>query len=485
MKLNWSVLNLLLTVGLAGCGSEQFGSTPQSQSNPIKNQEVLETSSCSTYTLVKPKVDILYVVDNSFSTVYMGPEIKNSIKKTVDSISQQFDYRVIGTKLLSNNHQDYQVLTNSTDLTGLPPAPKRITNSNQFDFFNSPAEGTESGLNRVYSFMNAHKDGLFRKGAYHLVILISNGADQTVEESYPYPSTTQPKIFCADNPKPQYSCTGQTVFDQRKASLLNLKSALQSQQFRLFAVTAATGCKKEGFKPSEESYRKMAQHLYAESGASDSATEDRFDLCGSGTLSSIFASVNSSIQQVEVPHVYRYWPITFANDNDSASLNPADMQVIKYNNNGTQQVLSHNTHWTTYVHSGSSNLNTRELPTPGEPAPGKHFVRFKDNSLITYPDCVLIKSHTKKEYFGLIALNKRPIVSSIIVKINGIDVPKSDTDGWSYSDASQPMTTDTKVYPNGNADQQPVIKSGFMIKLNGRHYESGDKVDVYYLPASI
>src|SRR5690606_20929556 len=140
-----------------------------------------------------------------------------------------------------------------------------------------------------------------------------------------------------------------------------------------------------------------------------------------------------------------------------------DLQVIKYHPNGTQQVLTHGTQWIVKENPNyPGELNTRIQPSPGEPASTKYFVEFKSGHYLTHPACVLIKSNTKKEFFNWIALNKRPVESSIIVKINGIDVPKSSTSGWSYSEAGQPLSQNIKctsaTHPgeaHSNANNEP------------------------------
>jgi hypothetical protein len=474
MKTYWSAIFPLLFLILSGCGSEEFGSTPQTESKQANPVQRFEQLSCSTYTLIKPKVDILYVVDNSTSTYYVANDIKNAIKNTVDSISKEFDYRVIGTPLLhvdSTPFNDYQVLTNSQDPLSSEAVSRKIISSSELNFFsNTVTDVPEAGLRRVVEFINANlNSGLFRQNAYLLVVLISNGRDHEVEYD-PY----------GNGQTLQYT----DIFNARKNSFDYIKSHFNSEQLRLFSVTTKPGCTKSGWLPSQKSYIQMSEELYTASGATDSNTsKDSYDLCGSG-LSNIFTAVNNSIKQVVVPHSYRYWPLTFAKDTDTLN-SFGEIEVFKVSNNSAPQKMATRT-WSYYENTSGSPLPVRELPTVGEPRAGKHFVRFTDGNLITYPDCVQVRSVSRTEYFGYVVLPKEPQQNSIVLRINGQQIPQSSTNGWSY--VGNRLNQNIKMaYPNAGDQYPAVYKSGFMIQLNGsrNYYKSGDNVEAHYLPAGI
>lgn len=501
MKMIWSACFTLLLFVLAGCGAEQFGTIPQSQKSTADAIRTFEQLSCSSYTLIKPKVDILYVVDNSDSTVYLGDDIKNALKNTVDSISKDFDFRVIGTPLIAtpNGNEDYQVLTNSQDSLSAQSAGHKIISSSEFNFFSNRVNGAEKGLDRVQSFVNAHiSDGLFRKGAYLLIVVISNGRDTDIEVDAGFGNgeTTQNASVYNDRkskfiPASSSSTTGSagsghTAQAAPTPSGTSLKEKLSSQQLRLFSVTARTSnCNgNSGWLSSMKSYVQMSKDLYLNSGATDQGSAvwpDNYDLC-TGGLSNVFTAVNNSIKQVVVPHTYKYWPITFANDNETVSL--ADTKVFKVSGNSAPvEILSNNgANWSLFTNPNypSQPLNTRELPTAGEPVSGKYFVEFKSGSKITYPDCVMVKSVSRTEYFGWIVLPQEPKPETIIVRING------KTPSFTYK-GYQGDTNLKMPYPHAGDELPAVMKSGFMIQLNGpdNYYKSGDNVEVYYLPAGI
>lgn len=471
MKTYWSALLPLFFLILTGCGSEEFGSTPQTKTDsasPIKQYEQL---SCSTYTLIKPKVDILYVVDNSTSTHHMANDIKTSIRNTVNTISKEFDYRVIGTALIPNSSDnnpfdDYQVLTNSTDPLSPEASSRKIISSSELNFFNSTENGTEAGLRRIIEFMS-YNTGLFRQDAYQLIILISNGRDTEIETAIHTNGETSTNI---------------TVYNERLNSLKYLKNQLNSQQFRLFSVTADRSCTKSGWLSSDKSYKQMSADLYNISGATDSnSNKDWYNLCSTG-LSTIFTAVNNSIKQVILPHEYRYWPLTFASDSDTRN-SFGEIEVFKVSKNSAP-VLMPGSSWSYYENTSGQPLNVREKPTVGEPRAGKHFIKFTDR--IVYPDCVQVRSVSRTEYFGYVVLPKEPQQNSIVLRINGKDVPKSTTNGWSY--VGNRLNQNIKMaYPKAGDQFPAVYKSGFMIQLNGsaNYYKSGDNVEAHYLPAGI
>jgi hypothetical protein len=484
MKIYWSAFLLsMLLLSFIGCSKEQFGSTPSTAKkavDPIRSFEYRR--SCSeNYTLIKPKVDILYVVDNSASVSYLQNDIRSAITNTVNSISSQFDYRVIGTNLInpksdSTPFNDFQVLTNSSDLQGIPADSRRISSSSSFDFFSRMVDGShlEQGLSRVYDFINNNKQsGLFREQTHLIVVLISNGRDTDVETALFSNGQTQQD---AD------------AYNQRLTKLKSLKSELKLHQLRLFSIVAKgakTGNCSSGWLSSEKSYEQASRDIYQFSGASDSSSSDSYDLCPQGGgLGQVYTGVNNSIRQVVLPHTYKYWPITFAENNETVDFN--QIEVFK-ESNGSSSLMAKSS-WSYYENKTSSAVNIRIEPTVGEPINGRHFIEFNSSSYIKYPDCVVIRSKSRVEYFGYVVLPQAPKPQSIVLRINGVTIPQSATNGWSYSSSGQPMTRNTKVaHPNPGDENPPVIKTGFMIQLHGTNnfFRSGDNVEVYYDAAGI
>jgi hypothetical protein len=477
MKTQWSVFLPLLLLFLAvGCGSENFGTTSKTTKQSPDALRTYAHNACSTMTLVKPKVDVLYLVDNSSSTYYIASDIKTALGNTVTGLSSAFDYRVIGTPLLetANGNADFQVMTNSSDIAGIPSDSRLISSAGSFDFFSrSPVSGVERGLARAASFIDHHKSSLIRSNAYLIVVLISNGRDMDVEEDQGF-----------GNGETRFNSAN---YNARLASLRTLRSTLGASQLRLFSVTAKSVCA-TGYRTALKSYVKMSTDLYNDALARDNNSAlDSYDLCSAGGVRGIFSAINNSIQQVVLPHEYRYWPITFAENNELVSLN--EIRVQRISPNGSSVTLTRDTDWV-YVDQGSAQtVDLREgpnpVPGPGEPYTGRHLISF--TSPVTYPDCVLVTSVSRTEYFGFVILPQKPKIDTVSVRINGRTIPKSTTNGWSDLTASVSTRNIKVAYPAAGDENPPVIRTGFMLQLNGtaNYYKSGDSIEVNYLPAGI
>ncbi len=456
---NLSLVSLLLLFTLISCGKEQFGSTPTSSSEVANGVQSYEKLSCASSTLVKPAVDIIYVVDNSTSTNYITSNIKTAIQNTINSVSQQFDYRVIGVPLISTSMTDFQVLASNPDtISGY--SSNKISSSSQFTFFQTTANGLEKGFSRVYSFANHHKNGLLRTGAHTIVVLISNGVDSD--------TTSQTSTG--------YTYINTEAYGTKLNQMSTLKATLGSLQFRFMSVVShspSPTCSVGGSLAGTV-YKNMSKDLYDGSGASDSPTyKDSYDLCNNG-FSALFTGINSSINQVLLAHTYNYWPITLT----SGTLDPSTLQVYKQSGSTSTQLIL-GTDWS---YEASYSGNSRILPTPGEPISGKAIKFLSSDKYITYPDCVVIKASNYVEYFQYIVLPRAAVASTIVVRINGTIL---DSSKWEYVGlVGTPINI--KVAFNGAPATPAVNKSGYMIRvLSPSYYKSGDNVEVFYQPDAI
>jgi|GEM_PF-1348604 len=476
---------ILILIIITGCSKEQFGTTPQSSTQEMSGLQSFQSSDCIDPIQDDPAVDILYAVDNSTSTgiQYLSSDIKNAISRTVNSISGNFDYRVVGINLIpdandSNPNDDYQVLTNSTkDSVGLPIDGRRISSPNFFDFFQNQTNGNgERGLSRIYNFVYANRNGLFRNKANLIIVLVSNGRDIDVEADAGFQNGE--------------STFNSTNYNTRKIDILSLKNAMNLTQLRFFSITAHTHACVSGWNSSLRSYKKMSNDIYLASGATDSPSSmDSYDLCPSGGgFTNVYAGVNQSITPTITQRTYRFWPITFATANENI-LSFDNIQVIKNNPITGSKITVPNSQWSLFKNTNSTPVNLQILPTVGIPYSGVHFVQFQSGSEVKSPECVIIRSTSKTEYFGYVTLATKPVESTILLRINNVSIPQSSSNGWTFMGGT-PITQNIKVVnPNDAASSEnpPVIQSGFMLKLNGadNFYKSGDKVHLDYTPAGI
>jgi hypothetical protein len=475
-----SIMTLLMTLTgfLSGCGKESFTSVPRSQSNTANSIETFEQLTCSNHSLVKPPVDILYVVDNSSSSSYLTQDLKNQIANTINTISSEFDYHVLVAPLLAvpgeANLTSFQLVTSS--LNGLVnPNSLNIKSPSQVQFFSTvTGNNQEHGFKRIKDIINANRtNGIFRQKAYTMVVMISNGDDTEVTQSVggyqvPDPAKIQAYKTLFEQYTKKYA---DTVTNQSVKNGL-----LQAEKFRLFSVVTHTACL-AGAK-ANQFYKDMSLHLYGYSNSNDQAgrsTPDSYDMC-TGAYATLFEGINNSIKQFILGHKYDYWLIT---NNTAANIDVNDIQVFKVKATGAQVAIApSNSNGFVYV-GARTNQNTRYEPTPGEPATGL-MIQLFGSARVEYPDCMVVKTRTPTEYFGFIVLAQEPKVESIVVRVRGQNVPQGGANGWEYQGFSELQNIKIPG-PNGEPNTPALLKTGYFIKLNGSSiYSSGDTVEVYF-----
>src|SRR3989338_1519955 len=97
-------LFLLLATLLLSCNKEAVA--PSKLSQPTYHAEGLHINvsvNCGLYTQIQPKVDVLFVWDNSPSSLLMNEDTKASLRKTIGLISQAFDYHIVIAPLYQVN----------------------------------------------------------------------------------------------------------------------------------------------------------------------------------------------------------------------------------------------------------------------------------------------------------------------------------------------------------------------------------------------
>jgi len=476
---------IALSLGLVGaCSKEQFAGTPQTQSFTANHVEVYQNQTCAGHTLIKPPVDILYVVDNSLSAGLLTSSVKEQVRQTVQAVSQEFNYRILIAPLFPvrgspMGENSLPVITN--DATGIGKGT--IINPDALDiaaFFSSTGGATsEAGFDRAVTVIDNYRSPgqVFRQGAHTIVVLVSNGDDTTVL-----------------NISGGSVSFNTTLFNQKVAAFNALKTNLNAQQLRFFSVVANSACQ-SGYKHGL-AYRRMSCSLYAGSGATDQAgrygptacgdlavpenftayspaTPDSYDLCSSA-YTAMYAGVNASIRQEVLDHRYDYWPVTTTT---TASINTSDIEVFKIAANGTTTAVPQSPSDGFQYVGALTNQNTRYFPSAGEPASGL-FIRLFGNARVTYPECLVLRTSSPIETYQYVVLPTEPQTSTLIVRVRGAAVSQGGANGWTY----EGFKTNQNIKQSGT----PLLKTGYFVKLNGTStYVSGDTVETFYTPAPI
>tara|TARA_B100001971_G_scaffold215195_1_gene260317 strand:- start:145047 stop:146441 length:1395 start_codon:yes stop_codon:yes gene_type:complete len=458
------ILTLLALTMLISCGEEVLTQNTLSTSFKATDLEAFEYTTCAASRFTKPPVDILFVVDNSGSTLQSSfQQIKSQIASTVSTISNEFDYHVYiaplnSTTTSSSEINNYPLLASDpSSVSGL-----NLVNIDQISastFFSQASGGSqETGFSRAYNVINANRNnGIFRSNANTIVVMISNGDDTEAVTNI-----GGNKVF------------DQNKFNQLKQNFINLSNSMSTDSFRFISLVPHSNC--NGWS-TLGNYRRMSQELYDHySQSDDPSMKNSRDLC-SGNYASLFSVVNNSIRANLVGHSYNYWKISNASE---ADIQDDDITVIKIDSNGNESNISPGTvNGFEYI-GHRTNQNTRYAPDVGEPATGL-MIKLNGNARLDYPECIRAKTRTPTEFYGYIPLPREPDLATISVSINGTKYDQSSTNGWTYVGWSP--SRNIKISHQGASDQPPVYKSGYFLELHGNAiFTNGDSIKIYYKP---
>jgi len=472
MKKN--ILLILTLLMMFSCGEEILTTGAQSGSTEVGSQQVTNLQNCAQMQLDKPPVDILYVLDNSGSTVSKDfQSIKSGITNTINSISNEFDYHIYITPLIGRSSTPitkYPLVVNDT--TSLPSTNqlniRTIDSLSKNDFFPQPSGGQrEIGFERSYDIITSNRsNGIFRSNAHTIVVLVSTEDDDGGI------------TYVGGNPSPY----NQNYFNARRNQFLSLKnSPMNAETFRFISVVPFTNNCKTNYRRGNK-YIEMSQAIYntlAPQYKNDPARDTK-NLC-SNDINGIFTSVNTAIRSVVTGHKYDHWLIS--NATNGSQIQEDDITLTKVLSNGSQVNIPRSSSNGFRYLGYRSNQNTRYSPTVGAPVSGL-VVRLNGNARVNYPECVIAQTKSPIEYYGWAVIQRQPIQSSIVVKVNGNTINKSNSNGWSYSGYFD--SKNIKINHNGASNQPGVFKSGYFIQLHGSAIVSnGDLVEVFFTPAPI
>ncbi len=517
-----------LTFGLSSCGEESFSTKSKSDGLVTSSVTTNSTSSCASFTLVKPKVDFLFLWDNSTSTIFINDDTKEALAQVVENISDRFDFHIMLAPLVvdSGKSLNYQakLIASSTDgLSGdaISLMIPSSSASSALSSFDAAGGSLESGVSRSVNLIkNNISNGVFRGGSYLYVVVMSNQDDNSWSEGQSYVAESDrteyidaqvKKLLCLRGnylPSDGSKCTG---------------SNLNSTQLRFMNITSfessSSSCSGVSSVTKGVTYQSVSKQVYSapyrywtdlnSNGQLDLSSEitgsdfnrhidqddrsdglyDSYNICSRSSFSTIFDGINSSINQAIVAHKYDYWPVATSG---AATIDPEEIQVLKDGSSISrlsEPVTSSSASGFTFTNS-IQTVDTRYEPTSGESFTG-YVVKLYGSARVTYPECIQVKTQTPKEYYGYINLSSKPVESSIVVKINGSQIAQSTINGWellkSNGTAQYFTTKNIKITsPTDYSEASPAVnKTGYMLKLYGSAvYSNGAAVEVFYDPAS-
>lgn len=486
---------------VASCAEEQFAPPRQDEStraNPVINSS---STSCSSFTLIKPKVDFLFLWDNSTSSVFINSQTKAALNDTIDLISSRFDYHIMLAPLVVNSSNvNYEAKLVSDTPVGLSSSAlsmkiDRTYASAYLESFSAASGSYEEGVKRSVDLIKSNiSNGIFRPNSNIIIVVMSN-QDDSSWHNYPvaasdrnnYVNEQAHKLLCLRGNYSSSGCTG---------------TNLNSLQMRFMSITAfnpqGTSCGGISSWKQGQTYQDMSRKIYL-TGYTNGAQQsdpitggygdyDSYDLCSQNNFLHIFDGINSSINSTLVRHKYDRWPVA---SSGSSQIDPNEVSVYK---DGQQLTRLYPP-----VPSGSNGFsfdnvvqtrNTRYSPSAGESFTG-YMVKLYGNGRVTYPECMVVKTQTPKEYFGYVQVQSKPLESSITLKINGVTIPQSSSNGWQllksgsspryYSSLNIKITSPS----NFNPGYPSVNKSGYFLKLNGSAvYSNGAQIELSYDPGA-
>ncbi len=384
-NLLWSMW-LISLVFISSCGKEEFA-TPKVRDQQSTGPIVYKTTDlCTGHSLVKPKVDFLFLWDNSSSQLFVTAATKQALNNTINYISGQFDYHVLLAPLMKSTGTDQMYLVVDNE-TGLSTAAKSLVvpQNTATDVINFPFVGgaREDGAARVIQLIQDNiANGIFRSKANTIVVLMSNGDDNSF-----VPAGGIITGVDRDN-----------YINQKVNELSTLSnSTLNAAVFRFISLVAFSVCG-TGYQENYV-YKNLAKNVYGNylaklpasslstgNDQKDKTWPDSYDICATD-FAHLFDGINNSITAVLVGHAYDYWPI---GNNTEPDFDPGHIQAKKKYAN--VELIQNEPNGFTYV-GYRENQNTRYLPEPGEPYTGL-LIKLNGTGVVQYPECLIVTTQT-------------------------------------------------------------------------------------------
>ena len=494
---------------LSSCAKEEFASNKGKQSTSVSEAITTSAKLCAQSTLISPQVDILMLWDNTSSFNFVTSATKSSMSNLISSVSENFDYHILSAPLVpvnggakSSGLYEAQLVAKTT--TGITGNAFNILRTKEnaiasLGFTKSSEGGSESGIDRAYNLITANRsNGIFRPGAYTIVVIISNEDDKACSMD---DETNPNNVICsspADYNRYLAPRINRFLTLRGNSSVNPLPNNLNSSMMRFINISPLTSCASGNYKMNYM-YRAMAKTMYEAPYTNGWPTSndhlspdlpgypDSYNLC-SLDFSHIFDGVNTAIKQTLLKHKYDYWPIAAS----TASVDPDTVRVVRSDGKILTNRLVDNSASAGFevMLDGDGNVanltaqNTRYEPTPGEPFTGKMIRLFgnEGNDKVVYPDCLTVTYTEVKSTIGYIYLKYGEPTTDIEVTINGTKVPKSSSDGWDYMGLL--YTDSPNIDKNYKIVGMPAgTSSGYFLRLNGiwkKQNNTALNVEVYY-----
>lgn len=491
---------------LSSCAKEEFSTNKGKQSSSTSEAITTSAKLCAQSTLIRPQVDILMLWDNSSSFNFVTAATKASMSNLISSVSENFDYHVLSAPLIpasggASSGGLYEAQLIAKDATGLDATATSILRTKEnaiaaLGFTQTSAGASEAGIDRAYNVISQNRsNGIFRTGAYTIVVVISNEDDKGCSMM----SATNPNGVICSSPTDYNKYLApriQNFLTLRGNSAYAGATNLNSSMMRFINISPLSSCASGNYK-TNYMYRAMAKSMYETPYTNGWPTSndhlspdlpgypDSYNLC-SLDFSHIFDGVNTAIKQTLLKHKYDYWPMASA----GASVDPDTVRVVRSDGKllVNRKVDPSASNGFEVVMNGSVpavlNQNTRYYPTAGEPFYGKLIRLYgnEGNDKVVYPDCLTVTYTEVKATYGYIYLQYgEPSTSTIEVRINGALVPQSSSNGWDYMGLQYTNTLDSQYKV---ANLTAGTSSGYFLRLNGSYKvtnSASNTFTVYYI----
>ena len=268
MKRRLHIFLLVVLTFIVSCAEEQFAPPRQNDSTNPSPITVTNTTSCSTgVTEIKPKVDFLFLWDNSSSSVFINSQTKQALNNTIDLVSSRFDYHIMIAPLVSTsssiNNEARLVVEDPTGLnsSAMNMVVSRESAVSHIDTFTQAVGSYEEGVRRSVSMIKANiSNGIFRPNSHVVIVVMSNQDDSSWHN---FPVAASDRLAYVNEQSKQLLCLrGNYTPDTGFCTGANLNSL----GLRFMSITAfnnsGTSCGGISFWNKGTTYQEVSKKVY-------------------------------------------------------------------------------------------------------------------------------------------------------------------------------------------------------------------------------